>query len=86
MNGYTVQISAPAKRVLDHMESSLRERILREIIQLEANPRPSGVKKLRGFEYDYRIRVGDYRVFYQIKDKQLLVIVIKITHRREAYR
>ncbi len=52
---------------------------------LEENPRPPGVKKLRGRENEWRIRVGDYRIVYEIHDRILLVIVIRIRHRSKAY-
>ncbi|MHB9013787.1 MAG: type II toxin-antitoxin system RelE family toxin [Ignavibacteriaceae bacterium] len=52
---------------------------------LSANPRPYGYKKLQDSEF-YRIRIGDYRVVYRIKDKELLILVIKIGHRKEIYR
>jgi mRNA interferase RelE/StbE len=53
---------------------------------LRENPRPTTVKKLAAEENLYRIRVGDYRVVYQIRDKELIVLVVKIGHRREIYR
>ena len=53
---------------------------------LTANPRPHGVKKLSGEESLYRIRTGDYRIIYQIRDKELIVLIVKVAHRREVYR
>jgi mRNA interferase RelE/StbE len=53
---------------------------------LAADPRPSGCKKLAGNTDYYRIRVGDYRVLYEVSDRDVLVLVIKIGHRREVYR
>ena len=53
---------------------------------LANDPRPPGCDKLAGVENLYRIRVGDYRVVYQIRDEMLLVLVVKIGHRREVYR
>ena len=64
----------------------LQKRIDTRIRVLSENPRPSGIKKLAGDENLYRLRVGDYRIIYQIQDKALLVLVIKISHRREVYR
>lgn len=49
-------------------------------------PRPAGMVKLAGEEELYRVRVGDYRIIYTIQDDQLLVLVVTIAHRREAYR
>ena len=53
---------------------------------LAENPRPHGIKKLVGEDDTYRIRVGAYRILYQIQDEILLVLVVKIAPRREAYR
>ena len=52
---------------------------------LEANPRPTDVKKLKG-RSAWRVRVGDYRIIYEIHDRELVVIVVTIGHRREVYR
>lgn len=53
---------------------------------LEANPRPPGAKKLRGESDLWRVRVGDYRILYSIEEARLVVLVVKIGHRREVYR
>mgnify|MGYP001580816136 FL=1 len=53
---------------------------------LAATPRPKGVKKLTGTDDLYRIRVGDYRIVYQIHDDRLIVLVVRIGHRRDVYR
>lgn len=61
------------------------DRILARLAELELNPRPSDMKKLKG-RSAWRIRVGDYRVIYEIHDRQLQVIVVRVGHRREIYR
>ncbi len=53
---------------------------------LAVNPRPKGVKKLSGLDDLYRIRVGDYRIVYQIHDDRLIVLVVRIGHRKDVYR
>lgn len=63
-----------------------QRRIVKRIEILAVEPRPFGAKKLSGEENLYRIRSGDYRIIYQIQDKILLVLVVKIGHRREVYR
>ena len=60
-------------------------KILKRIEALKAEPRPSGVEKLSGQE-KYRIRQGVYRILYEIRDTQLIVVVVKIGHRRDMYR
>jgi mRNA interferase RelE/StbE len=63
-----------------------QERIGRAIDALSTTPRPAGAVKLRGAEGYFRIRVGDYRVVYEIADSVLVVLVVRIGHRREVYR
>jgi mRNA interferase RelE/StbE len=53
---------------------------------LEITPRPEGVKKLEGEKDLYRLRVGDYRIIYTIRDRELIVLVLKVGHRREVCR
>ena len=60
-------------------------RILARLAELETNPRPTDVKKLKGRKA-WRIRVGDYRVIYEIHGRQLQILVITIGHHREVYR
>ena len=55
-------------------------------MSLAENPRPEGMEKLTGRENRYRLRVGDYRIVYSIADEALIVMVIRIGHRREVYR
>ena len=83
---YQVLIKDSARKELAALSLPLQKRIDTRIRALSENPRPSGVKKLAGDENLYRLRVGDYRIIYQIRDQALLVLVIKISHRREAYR
>ncbi len=67
------------------LDGSVRKRIVLRIEALEAEPRPSGCKKLTGSEL-WRIRVGDHRVVYSIEDDKLVVLVVSVGHRREVYR
>ena len=60
-------------------------RIDSAIISLAANPYPPGYKKLIGYDNQYRIRVGNYRILYEIKGNELLIIVLKVVHRKDAY-
>ena len=83
---YQVLIKDSAQKELAAFPSSIQKRIDTRILSLAENPRPSGVKKLAGDENLYRLRVGDYRIIYQIQDKALLVLVVKVGHRREVYR
>ena len=83
---YQVLIKDSARKELAALSLPLQKRIDTRIRALSENPRPSGVKKLAGDENLYRLRIGDYRIIYQIQDKALLVLVIKISLHREVYR
>lgn len=61
------------------------KRILHRMEALRADPRPPGCVKLAGMEY-YRIRQGNYRILYEIAEAQLIVVVVKVGHRRDVYR
>ena len=83
---YEVVLSPKAEKQLDELPTPLRRRITEAIEGLESKPRPHGVKKLTGAENLWRIRVGDFRIVYTIEDDRLIVLVVKIGHRRKIYR
>lgn len=83
---YRVELLPTARRELRGLDSVTRERILRALIKLETHQRPPGAKKLTGWEDLWRIRVGDYRVIYEIHDRILVVLIVRVAHRREVYR
>jgi len=83
---YEVQLVATARRELLKLPAKIRVRVADAIRALGADPRPPGCKKLAGDIAYYRIRVADYRVLYEVRDREILVLVIKIGHRREVYR
>jgi len=85
MNKYSVVVSLGAEKDLDRISLNYRNRILKKLISLQDNPRPPGVKKLKGIENRWRIRVGDYRVVYEIVDDRLVVLIVQVAHRREIY-
>jgi len=76
---YTVEITRRAQRELTKLQMSDLQRISEVIKGLEDNPRPKGVRKLRGSIY--RIRVGDWRIIYSVFDKDKLVVVGKVARR-----
>jgi mRNA interferase RelE/StbE len=84
---YRIEFRPAALRDLKALPREILQRVSEKISALAENPRPMGVEKLSGSEDDfYRIRIGDYRVLYSIQDKILLILIIKVRHRREAYR
>lgn len=83
---YHIVIRPTALRTLSILAGDDARRIRGAIDRLGHDPRPHGVKKLRGAVDLYRIRVGDYRIVYQIEQRIITVTVVRIGHRREVYR
>jgi mRNA interferase RelE/StbE len=83
---YRVEITRQALKHIKKLPKPLVQRLLLAARALGENPRPDGVRKLRGFDNYYRIREGDWRVIYTIEDEPLLVLVITIKPRGEAYK
>lgn len=84
MSKYTVQLTKKAQKQLDKISDSLSQPILAAIGNLADDPRPHGFKKLKSRK-GYRIRVGDYRVIYDIFDLELIIDVIALGHRKDVY-
>jgi mRNA interferase RelE/StbE len=84
---YTISIKPSALKELSKLPKATVKKTEKAIDALAENPRPDGVKKLKGSEGDlYRIRVGDYRIIYYIEDEIKIVDIIKIGHRKDIYR
>jgi mRNA interferase RelE/StbE len=83
---YEVKFTKGARKMFRKLSQELQDRIQTKIDDLAIEPRPNGVKKLKGEENSYRIRVGDYRVIYDIFDDVLLVSVVEVGHRSEVYK
>lgn len=83
---YTVTMSRPAVRQLRRLDVQTRQRVRTKIAGLADDPRPAGVVKLSGEERIWRLRVGDYRVLYDVDDAAFAVEVVTLGHRREVYR
>jgi mRNA interferase RelE/StbE len=83
---YRVVIGKSALKELGQIQKPFRLKIIEKIDELSINPRPSGVRKLENANNSYRIRIGKYRVVYHIYDTQLLIDIVKIADRKEAYR
>ncbi|QLE57294.1 type II toxin-antitoxin system RelE/ParE family toxin [Nostoc sp. TCL26-01] len=83
---YEVKFTNAARKMFRKLSQELQDRIQTKIDDLAIEPRPNGVKKLKGEENSYRIRVGDYRVIYDIFDDVLLVSVVSVGHRSEVYK
>jgi len=82
---YKIVIAEPAIKVLSKLPGKFQRQISEKIDSLVNNPRPAGAEKLQGVNL-YRIRSGDYRIIFQIKDEVLIVLVVRIGHRKDIYR
>lgn len=82
---YRVILPKSVQKALDRLPDDVVNRILARLAELETHPRPADVKKLKG-RSAWRIRVGDYRVIYEIHDRELQILVITVGHRRDVYR
>jgi mRNA interferase RelE/StbE len=83
---YRLYLRPAAVRDLRSLPRDVATRVERTIDQLREEPRPRGSKKLSGFENEWRVRVGNYRILYIIDDAEKEVRVARVAHRREVYR
>jgi mRNA interferase RelE/StbE len=83
---YQIEFTKQAAKQFKALPILEQQRISPKIDALEIEPRVVGAIKLTGTEDLYRIRVGDYRIIYSIEDDLLLILVVKIAHRRDVYR
>ena len=86
MGEYKVFFKSSADQQLRKLPEALQRRIVGEVESLAHDPRPKGVVKLAGCENLWRIRIGDYRVVYEIHDDRLIVLVMRVAHRKDVYR
>ncbi len=85
MNLYTVTFARSARRELEALSRPLIARVFKRIETLASDPRPAGCRKLVGQVNLWRIRVGDYRVLYEVDDEKCAVDVVAVRHRKDAY-
>jgi mRNA interferase RelE/StbE len=83
---YEVYLERSAENDLKRLPTSTFNRIVHQIKTLAENPRPSGCRKITGSKNDWRIRIGDYRVLYEVNDRVKAVRVMRVRQCREAYR
>ncbi len=83
---YRVEIAPAAERQFKKLDFTIARRLRDALRKLEVNPRPATSVRMSGLDKTWRIRAGDYRMVYEIHDDHLLVLVIRIGHRREVYR
>ena len=83
---YRIEFTNRAAKELKALDKATVKRIAARIDALAQNPRPASSKLLETADRLYRIRVGDYRIIYQVEDRTVLVLIVRVGHRREIYR
>lgn len=83
---YTVLLRPAAERDSQKLPTTIRSRVFTTLFALEQDPRPQGVVKLTGSPDRRRLRVGDYRILFEIDDPAQTVLILRIAHRRDVYR
>ena len=86
MDSYRIRWKKSAYKELRKIQKKYIPKIIESVENLSENPIPSGAKKLYGSEKSYRIRVGDYRIIYEIEQQQLIIQIIRVRHRKDAYK
>lgn len=83
---YRIEVSATAEKQIRRLGRDDQLRVLRTIRDLGVEPQPRGCRKLRGYEDVFRVRVGTFRVLYSVEPERILVIILKVGHRKDIYR
>ena len=83
---FGVEYDRKAAKELRKLDKPIARRIARAVSELADDPRPAGTRPLTGFPELWRLRVGDYRVIYAIRDAELIVLALRIAHRSHVYR
>ncbi|MFH1006729.1 MAG: type II toxin-antitoxin system RelE/ParE family toxin [Candidatus Latescibacterota bacterium] len=86
MSEYVITFAQSARKELERLNTNTVSRIFPKIEALAQNPRPHGLRKLRGFDSLWRIRIGDYRIIYKIHDNQMVIDIVAVRHRSQVYR
>jgi mRNA interferase RelE/StbE len=85
MASYSIRWKKSAQKEFRNLQTKERIAILAAVEALAENPRKQGVKKLVGSDYSYRVRVGNYRIVYEIIDQVLTIEIIRVRHRKSVY-
>lgn len=86
MASYKIEWKNSAYKELQKLPRPMITRVVAAVSDLANDPRPQGVRKLVGSERSYRIRVGDYRVVYEIFEYRLVIEIVRVRHRKDVYR
>lgn len=83
---YTIAYTPTAARTLKKLDRQIARQIITAIEALQSNPYPQGAIQLKGGAGELRIRTGNYRIIYEVEHGELVILVLKLGHRREVYR
>ncbi len=83
---YIIITTKSIQKDLSNLPNEIKEKINLKILLLSENPRPDGVTKLKSYENEYRVRVGDYRIRYEISDKDKTILLLQCKYRRDVYK
>lgn len=83
---YAISYVPSAAKAIRKLDRPIACRLLNAIESLASDPHPAGCLQLKGGNGEFRIRVGDYRIVYDIQDDELVILVLKVGHRREVFR
>ena len=83
---YTVLISKSTQKQIDKLPGNIKSRAIAKIRAIAEVPRPDGVKKLKGYSSQYRVRVGSYRIRYDVDDEQKIIKILQCKHRQDVYK
>ena len=86
MARFKIEITRSAEKRLRTLPRDDQERLAKAMLALAEEPRPRGSRKLSGYDDVLRVRVGSYRILYSLAEKRLVILILKIGHRREIYR
>jgi len=86
MGSYEIEISRTAEKQLKKLPTDDQLRVVRAVLALAEEPHPRGSRKLSGYDDVFRVRVGRYRVLYSVFENRLVIIILKVGHRKDVYR
>ncbi len=83
---YIIEVTKATKRDLNKIPEDFLKRIDKKILSLANDPYPHDAKKIKGMDDLYRVRVGDYRILYLIENEKLVILIVRIRHRKDVYK
>ena len=86
MARYEIEISRTAEKQLRRLPRTDQLRVVRTMLALVDDPFPRGARKLSGHDDVFRVRAGRYRILYSVSERKLVIVVLKVGHRRDVYR